>query len=121
MSMHLRPVIQYWGESLTYSSREPDMADVLVILARHAGAGRVDRTLYGDLRVICIQRGGEFLNYLGSAGSFDMFTMIVAEGESSSDVEERERLLQDVRDLKGMAEAWRMWIDDDGTLRFYCD
>ena len=36
MSMYLRPVIEKWGESVTYGSREHDIADVLVALARQA-------------------------------------------------------------------------------------
>jgi hypothetical protein len=35
MSMYLRPMVEKWGESVTYSSRN-HIADVLVALARRA-------------------------------------------------------------------------------------
>ena len=36
--------------------------------------------------------------------------------------EERERLIEDIGDIKLMSGAWRASVDpEDGSLRFYCD
>jgi hypothetical protein len=80
MSMYLRCVIEKWGGSVTYGSREHDIADVLVALARQAQAGQVELRLYDDHRVVYIDQGRTFLDYLCVTDIEDMSATIAEAG-----------------------------------------
>ena len=122
MSLCLRPVIEKWGESLTYSTREHDVTDCLAALAHQAQAGEVAQNSYGDLQVVWIENGRPFLDYLRDTEVADMLGVLADADLLSADEEERERATEDVRDLKMMAGAWRASVDpEDGSLRLYCD
>jgi hypothetical protein len=122
MSMYLRPVIEKWDKSVAYSSREHDIADVLVALARQEQAGQVDHRLYGEMRVVYIDQGRTFLDYLWVTDINDMLATIADAGLLSVEAEERDRMIEDLKDLKAKSQAWRGLIDpDDGSLRFHCD
>ena len=122
MSLCLRPVVENWGESMTYSSRERDITDLLAELAHQAHAGEVAQHPYGDLRVVWIEKGQVFLDYLGNTEVADMLAVLADADLLSADDDERERATEDVRDIKLMAGVWRASVDpEDGSLRFYCD
>lgn len=122
MSLCLRPVIEKWGESLTYSTREHDIVDVIAALASAARAGEVAQHPYADLRVVWIEKGQAFLNYLGDTEVTDMLAVLADADLLSAEDDERERATEDVRDIKLMVGAWRASVDpEDGSLRFYCD
>ena len=126
MSLCIRPVVETWGESITYSSRETDIWERLEQLADLAGIDSTNfhSTQYGnDLTVFWVYEGGKFLDFLSEAG---MGTRIVNQLETeellSGGAEEREREAEDLRDICAMAESWRKSIDPaDGSLRIYCD
>ena len=122
MSLCLRPVVEKWGEGLTYSTREYDITDLLVALADQAQAGEVAQNSYADLRVVWIEKGQAFLDYVRDTEVADMLGVLADADLLSADEEERERATEDVRDLKMMAGAWRASVDpEDGSLRLYCD
>ena len=110
------------GESTAYSSREYDIADVLVTLARQAQAGEVKLRLYGDQRVVYIDQGRTFLDYLCDTDMGEMLTALATADLFSADTEECGRTIEDLKDLKAKSKAWLSSVDPrDGSLRFYCD
>ena len=124
MSLCIRAVIETWGESMTYSSRETDIWDQLAGMAEMAGIepGEYAVTEYGDMQVFWVNDGARFLNFLADKDAV-MLRTIDRESETvSDDPEERERELGDVKEICGMAGEWRKSIDPaDGSLRIYCD
>ena len=122
MSLCLRPVVEKWGEGLTYSSRERDITDLIGALAHEAQAGEVAQHSYADLRVVWVEKGLIFLDYLRDTEVTDMLAVLADADLLNAETEERERATEDVRDLKLMSGAWRTSVDpEDGSLRFYCD
>jgi hypothetical protein len=66
-------------------------------------------------------KGRTFLDYLG-AEDRDMLAALATADLFSADTEERERIIEDLRDLKAKSQAWHGSLDpEDGSLRFYCD
>jgi hypothetical protein len=120
LSLCLQPVVENWGESVTYSSREHNITGLLTALADHAQAGEIAQNSYADM--VWIENGQAFLTYLGRTEVADM-TAALEEADllSANDVE-CERTIEDLADLKLMSGAWRTSVDPEhGSLRFYCD
>ena len=72
--------------------------------------------------MVYIEQGRTFLDYLGGV---DVVNAVLATNPDAGllrNVEERDRLIEDLQDLKLASLAWHASIDpDDGSLRFYCD
>ena len=78
MSLCLRPVVETWGEGLTYSTRWIDMDDLIAALVQYAGEDTGEgkesvldleplvheTSTYGDMRTVYISDGERFLNAL---------------------------------------------------------
>lgn len=130
MSMCIRPVVETWGESLTYSGRETDIWDVLEVAGRLANEARGERdelaTIvkeYDDMNVFYVSDGVAFLSYLEQpAAPTAILDELANEDMSSEDQDEYARQRSDIEDLCKMAALWRGSIDPtDGSLRIYCD
>ena len=93
MSLCLRPVVEKWGESLTYSTRERDIVDVIAALASDAQAGEITQHAYADLRVVWIEKGQAFLDYVRDTEVTDMLAVLADADLLSAEAEERERLI----------------------------
>jgi hypothetical protein len=112
MSLCLRPVIEKWGESYTYSISHDEVVNLLHGLATRADAGETSQREYGDLTVVGIEDGGRFLDFLSAGAKGD--------GRDNNDLTDNE--IEAVEQMACMASAWRQSIDpDDGFLRIYVD
>lgn len=130
MSVCIRPVVETWGESFTYLSRETEIGDLLAALVdmcdeqAETKAEFVAKQLdYGDMNVVYIHDGKRFLDWLESpVKTVDIMAWLFSEDRLSSDREEYERQKGDVLGLRTMVPDWRKSINpDDGSLRIYCD
>lgn len=131
MSLCIRPVIETWGESLTYSSRDIDMADLLGYLAGYAHDMQNESiecatNTYGEMEVIWISNGHAFLDFLMATPTLSILETLAndeaTEAATSPDDETYQRLRTDIDDLRAIAQTWRKSIDaHDGSLRIYCD
>ena len=144
MSLCLRPVVETWGEGLTYSTRWIDMDDLIAALVQYAGEDTGEgkesvldleplvheTSTYGDMRTVYISDGERFLNWLesvpvtGGADPKALTTRLEADGlipDGEDDPEELERIVEDLRGMKNMAKDWKKSVDQDRSLRFYCD
>ena len=84
--------------------------------------GPVELRLYDDQRVLHIKQGRAFLDYLCAEDIHEMLATIADAGLLSAEDEERDRTIEDLRDLKAMSQAWHDSVDTgDGSLRLYCD
>lgn len=122
MSMCIRPVIETWGESLTFSSRDVPIVDLLDGIADIEGFERAEN-LYGDMNVFWVQEGRKFLEYLVNTPLADIIPVLEENGLITSENEERERQIEDLKALADYAPVWmRTSIDpQDGSLRIYSD
>lgn len=139
MSMCIRPVIETWGERLTYSSRH-FYDGIAELLERIAECARFDEARsgsnpeeslmstsneYSDLTVFYASSGTAFLGFLKVNTPAAILARLESEELSDGPVEdpdERLRIMEDITGLCDIADAWRKWIDPkDGSLRIYCD
>jgi hypothetical protein len=122
MSLCIRPVVETWGESLTYSSRGTPIHDLIEAIADQVSSIKNGTFSYGDITVVYIDNGQQFLRYLETAGPKEILDELATSGLLSADDEEYARQSSDVQDLCQMAASWRRSIDpQDGSLRIYCD
>jgi hypothetical protein len=118
MSVVLRPVVEQWGESYTYSLNQDEMLDLIEEVAARAEAGQTIRTEYGDLVVMYIQEGRKFLDLL--AGGREAMLRAKAEGKDNYDLYDRE--LNTIDELATLTPAWQRSVcPRDGSLRIYVD
>lgn len=124
MSICIRPVVETWGESFAYSSRETHISQILEAIAESADKDFTTETHnYGeDICVFFAAEGGAFLDYLENTGIGVIEDYLVDQGTLSVDEEERARQLQDILGICAMAAEWRKSLDPrTGSLRIYCD
>ena len=130
MSLSLRPVIETWGEHLTFSSRDQEIWAVLTHLVSYAEASRstsaepltCEHYEYGDMNVLWISDGRAFLDFLASSSPQALFDSLANDNMTSADEDEYARQLEDVTGLCQMSSLWRNSIDPlSGSLRLYCD
>lgn len=122
MSLSIRPVIETWGEYMTYLSRDLHISELIEAIAIQDEPNHAFKNDYGDdIAVVYIEDGERFLSRL-EAGPDQIFQCLQDEGWVSDNSSERERQLSDIRELCRMAPEWRRWLDPkDKSLRIYCD
>ncbi len=122
MSLAIRPVIETWGEHMTYLSRELHISELVEAVAFQDETNEAFTNDYGeDIAVVYIQDGELFLRRL-EAGPDQIFQQLEEDGWISVESSERECQLSDVRELCSMATEWHRWLDPkDKGLRIYCD
>lgn len=130
MGLSIRPVIEKWGESLSYISRETGIDDLFYYLATLAeedtsikdGAIICEPSDYADMRVVYISNATAFLNWLKLANLESVLDRLAKNGQLSLDEEEYARQKDDLEAIISMAETWQSSIDPiNGGIRFYCD
>jgi hypothetical protein len=122
MSCCIRPVVETWGEPMTFLSRTTDIADLIVRIAHQRDTCSAETYQYGsDVRVAWVDEGAQFLDFLASTTPEAILAKLANDGYTSSQDEEYEREAEDVREICRMVPQWRNSIDTDGSLRFYCD
>jgi hypothetical protein len=130
MSLSLRPVIETWGESLTFSSRDQEIWAVLTCLVSYAEQNRsiaaesltCEHHEYGDMNVLWISDGNAFLDFLTCTSPQAILDSLANDGMTSADEDEYARQREDVTGLCQVSSLWRTSIDPHcGSLRIYCD
>jgi hypothetical protein len=130
MSLSIRPVIEMWGENLSYLSRDTSIADLLVSIADLAEEERNITTEplisqlsdYNDMCVFYVSDGDAFLAYLETTAPAAILDALANNDQTSAHSAEYNRQSDDVMDLCRIASAWRPSIDpSNGSLRIYCD
>ena len=112
MSLSIRPVIETWGEHVTYLSRDLHISELIEAIAAQDETNHAFTNDYGeDIAVVYIENGERFLSRL-EAGPDQIFQQLEEEGWISAKSNERERQLSDIRDLCRMAPEWR-----NGSIR----
>jgi hypothetical protein len=118
MSVCLRPVIETWGESYTYSIARDEIVNLLREVAARADAGETWEREYGDVAVVVIANGSQFIDFL--ADGREALFKANEEGRDNYDLTDAE--IEAVDEMAELASAWRQSIDpDDGFLRIYVD
>lgn len=133
MSLCLRPVVETWGPSMTYLTRDIQISDLLdgivsmIESTVHLSedATQIATYEYGDMTVIWISNGKLFLDFLSTTKPEAILEYLERDAVTSRDdigAEEYERVCEDVAEFCQSAESWRASIDpQDGSLRLYCD
>jgi hypothetical protein len=130
MSLHIRPVLETWGEGFTYLSRDTPIYDLLVSIADLVEATRHMDTEplvsqvsdYADLAVFYVSDGEAFLSYLEATAPATILDALANDDRTSADTAEYERERDDVTELCRMASVWRTSLDpSNGSFRLYCD
>lgn len=118
MSVCLRPVIEQWGESYTYSIPHEDLINLIHELAARADAGDMRVDEYGDKTAVAITNGRKFLEFLSGGRA----AVLAAKPEAKDTHDLTDAELAEVDQMAEMVPAWRASLDtEDGWLRFYVD
>jgi hypothetical protein len=122
VSLAIRPVIETWGDHMTYLTRGLHVSELIEAIAAQDESNNAFINNYGEeIAVVYIQDGEGFLRRL-EAGPDQILKRLEEDGWLSAKSGEREPQLSDVRELCRMAPQWRRWLDPkDKSLRIYCD
>lgn len=119
MGYALRPVVEQWGESVSWSGSmdEHDKACGLIAQAAFRAGSESQCHQYDELSVVWIENGKAFLDFL-KARDWKPVPGVAEDEVFDLDQEE-------IRLLNSMADMWAEWTDSidpvDGSLRFYVD
>ena len=119
--MCLRQVVETWGESMTYSSRELPLSELLERIVaqceneRHLHEEPLTSESHenGDVMVVWISDGKAFLTYLVlvETSSTLIFVQLEADGLPSGKPDELARQRSNIEELCAMAGGWAVpWI-----------
>jgi hypothetical protein len=103
MSVCLRPVLENWGESYTYSIPHDEIVSLLCEVAARAVAGETKQQEYGDLTVVVIEDGAKFLDFL--SGGRDVLYAAKAEGRDNYGLTDNEIEAVDQKSRNGVSLA----------------
>jgi hypothetical protein len=118
MSRKLRPVIERRGVACSYVMEHDEVLKLLSEIAKQADAGETRCEQYGDVTVLVIEKGAQFLDAL-SAGR-KAIPRARQDGLHSYRPTLAENALLD--NLSRLTTAWRQSIDPcDWSVRIYID
>ena len=120
MSLSIRAVVETWGEHVTYLSLATPITELLEAIATQCDSDS-DSSDYGDVEVVYIEKGAQFLRYLQATDPKEILDKLAGGDLLSTDSEEYERQRSDIQGLCDVAAAWWRSLGKDGSLRIYCD
>jgi hypothetical protein len=119
MSVSFRPVREEWGE---HSSMFVDREVLQLVLEYVAGKVKSSCSYedYGEVRVIWIGKGRDFLNYVATSPKFTLSNVYrgIKDGALVGNDDELKSLISN---MKNMTTSWLTSVDSSGGLRFYLD
>jgi hypothetical protein len=111
MSMSFRPVREVWGAHSDQFIDHDALVQLLQNIAEKFGTSQVGE--YGETTVIWIEKGLEFLAFLGS----EDFNADVAH-DIECEVDDLNAVMDNMRNMRVI---WQREVDGDGSLCFYID
>ena len=117
MSYNFRPVVETWGTASSCFLDGDDLEQLLLDLAEFSdSSGDTECSDYVDNRVVWIQNGDAFFNFI-DANSIEL---LFDQNSDWNDSEERAKNVKAVLgNLKSLCTEWRKSLDKDGSIRFY--
>ena len=119
MSTDFRPVVETWGPHSSCFVDGDALEQILLDLAEFSDpSGDTESSDYSENRVVWIQNGDAFLNFIDSNSIEELF----AQNSDWEDSEERAANVKSLLgNLKSLCTEWRKSVDTAGSIRFYID
>jgi hypothetical protein len=121
MSLSFRAVKEEWSEATDHFVEREVLLGILGDIAARVSSS-YQEIEYGEVTSVWIEKGKEFLDYVGTDGRFNSASVSASLEENGFGAFNSGDLKILLQSMKNLVPKWLLSVDQtDGSLRFYVD